>query len=77
MTNDANVSSQYGDLVAEVICQNPVEQADAVDACSDFNYTVNVPPVGTHVKVTGSYVLDLQHGGWAEIHPVTSIEEIP
>ncbi len=76
LINEVNRAFQHGDIVLEPICENPVEQTDAIDACSNFNYTVNVPPVGTHVKVTGSYVLDKQHGGWAEIHPVTRIEII-
>jgi hypothetical protein len=76
MTNQANVDQQYGDMVLEPICQNPVEQADAVDSCQGFSDIINIPPVGTHVLVTGSYVLDLEHDSWAEIHPVTAIGEI-
>ena len=63
-------------MVVEPICQKQVEQADAIEACANFDEYLDIPPVGTHVKVTGSYVLDHQHGGWAEIHPATSIEEI-
>lgn len=37
---------------------------------------LNIPPKGSHVTVTGSHVLDLEHQSWAEIHPVTSIEVI-
>ena len=78
ITNSANVNGQFGDLVLEPICQNPVTQPDAVAACTNFHQNINIPPVGTHVSVTGSYVLDQDHGGWAEIHPVTSIlEEAP
>jgi hypothetical protein len=73
MINSANVSDQFGDLVLEPICQNPVTQPDAVAACANFHQSMNIPGVGTHVTVTGSYVHDLEHGGWAEIHPVSSI----
>lgn len=73
LVNSANVNVQYGDLVLEPICQNPVTQPDAVGACANFHQNINIPPVGAHVTVTGSYVLDQDHGGWAEIHPVTSI----
>jgi hypothetical protein len=76
LINAANVNGQHGDLVLEPICQNPVQQQDAIDSCANFTYHVNVAPVGTHVLVTGSYVLDVDHGGWAEIHPVTSIQII-
>ena len=78
MINSANVNGQFGDLVLEPICQNPVTQPDALAACANFHQNINIPPVGTHVAVTGTYVLDQDHGGWAEIHPVTSIlEEAP
>lgn len=73
LINSVNNDKQHGDLVVEPICQHKVTQADAISACQDFNGHIDIPPVGTHVKITGSYVLDLQHGGWAEIHPVTSI----
>jgi hypothetical protein len=77
LINSANVNGQFGDLVLEPICVNPVTQPDAISACHDFHQNINIPPIGTHVQVTGPYVLDKQHGGWAEIHPVTSISEIP
>ena len=73
LLNDANVAGQFGNLVVEPICQGPVTQPDAVAACENFHQDISVPHVGTHVTVTGSYVLDSQHG-WMEIHPVTSIE---
>lgn len=77
MINSANIGGQFGDLVVEPICENPVTQPDAAAACANFHQNINIPPVGTHVTVTGSYVLDQGHGGWAEIHPVTSIIEAP
>jgi len=77
MINTANVNGQFGDLVLEPICENPVTQPDAIRACANFHQNINIPPVGTHVTVAGSYVHDLEHGGWAEIHPVTAISNIP
>jgi hypothetical protein len=77
MINSANMNGQFGDLVLEPICQNPVTQPDAIAACVNFHQNINIPPVGTHVTVTGSSVRDLDHGGWSEIHPVTSILEAP
>jgi hypothetical protein len=73
----ANVNGQNGNLVLEPICQKKVTQKDAISACKNFSYELKIPKIGTHVKVTGSYVLDLQHGKWAEIHPVSSIEASP
>jgi hypothetical protein len=73
LINSANIKGQYGDLVLEPICQKPVKQPDAIAACANFHQSISIPPVGTHVNVTGSYVLDKEHGRWAEIHPVTSI----
>ena len=76
LVNSANVKSQHGYLVLEPVCQNNVEQQDAKSACFGFVGKVQVPRIGSHVIVTGSYVLDLQHDSWAEIHPVTSIVKI-
>ena len=41
-------------------------------ACKGYVNNVELPKVGDHVKVTGSYVID-SHNGWAEIHPITEI----
>ena len=72
LLNERNHSAQHGTLVAEVICQNRVVQADAVDACERLDKRWMIPSIGTRVRVTGPYVLDLEHG-WTEIHPVNSI----
>lgn len=76
MINDANVRGQHGDLVLEIICENTVKQQDAVEPCQGLNEFVRIPVVGQHVEVTGTYVLDMEHGGWAEIHPVSTISQI-
>src|ERR1051325_1490884 len=77
MINSANIQNQFGDLVVEPICVNKVTQADAISACQNFRQNISIPPIGSHVKIIGSYVLDKEHGSWAEIHPVTSITTIP
>jgi hypothetical protein len=77
LINLANIKDQFGDLVLEPICQHTVIQPNAFFACNDFHQNTNIPPTGTHVKVTGSYVLDTWHGKWAEIHPVSSITSLP
>lgn len=73
VVNSVNVAQQHGDLVIEPVCIGTVTQADAVSACQGFKSKVTIPPVGTRVSVTGQYVTDTQHGGWSELHPVTSI----
>ena len=73
MVNQANVDQQKGSMVLETICQNPSQLQDAVQSCQGLTSTVNIPPVGTHIVATGSYVLDLEHDKLAEIHPVSSI----
>ena len=64
--------AEHGDLVVEPVCELAVTQADAVSACAGYHNPIVVPPVGTHVTVTGAYVLDVDHG-WMEIHPLMSI----
>ncbi len=71
--NNGNVTGQHGKLVVEPVCQNPVTQADAAASCSAYQQNVFIPQVGDHVRITGAFVLDQDHG-WQEIHPVTSIE---
>jgi len=69
LINSANIKNQFGDLVVEPICVNKVTQTDAISACQNFRQNISIPPTGRHVNITGSYVLDKEHGNWAEIHP--------
>ena len=71
-----NMSNEGGNLVFEIVCEFPVKQADAITACQAYNNLVELPPVGSHVRITGSYVQDTNHARWMEIHPVTSITVI-
>lgn len=76
MLNSANMTSEYGDLVCEPICQaSPITQSDAVQPCSGLHGSVFLPNAGEYVAVTGSYVTDNDHG-WNELHPVTTIKLI-
>src|SRR5262245_8098330 len=70
-----NTLFQHGDLVTEAICQHRVIQPDATSACAGFHDNIQIPPVGTHVEVTGVYVLDQPHG-WTELHPISIIQRI-
>ena len=73
LINEENVKHQNGAMLTELICQNPPLSPSAETACENFEYHIDIPPRGTHVRVTGTYVLDKNHHSWAEIHPVTSI----
>ncbi|MEO5569741.1 MAG: hypothetical protein ABIT08_02305 [Bacteroidia bacterium] len=70
-----NYKKKNDDLVLELVCANHIKDKKAKKACKGFKNNIQVPPVGTHVKVTGSYVID-SHNGWAEIHPVTKMEVV-
>src|SRR5260370_14231501 len=67
-----NISQQAGDLILEPVCENPITQADAVAACQGYHNPLVLPPLGSHVTVTGPFVLDTDHG-WNEIHPFEPI----
>ncbi len=75
MLNDKNYSGQDACLVVELICAKKVTQPDAIEPCSGYYNNVVEPHVGDNITVTGSYVLDKQHG-WNEIHPVSSLSII-
>jgi hypothetical protein len=72
LLNSGNYADQHGDLVVEIICVGTVSQADAESACSGHTNQVTVPSDGERVRITGTYVLDADHG-WMEIHPVTRL----
>lgn len=72
-TNSVNAAKQGGDLVLEPVCVGPVIQPDAVGACAGYHNPLTIPPPGTHVVVTGPWVLDAPHG-WLEIHPLERVE---
>lgn len=73
LLNAINKSKQGGNLVIEPVCSGVVTQADAVQVCHGFRQSFPALKVGAHVKVTGTYVVDSEHG-WREIHPVSSVE---
>jgi uncharacterized protein YraI len=77
LLNAGNMSAENGNMVFEIVCKFPVTQADAKSACpASFHNAVKIPPVGSHVKIIGTYVQDTEHAKWMEIHPVTSITVI-
>ena len=74
LLTDRNIKKKQGDLVIEAVCINNISRKRAIGACKGYINHVELPKVGDHVKVTGSYVID-SHNGWAEIHPITEIEK--
>ena len=72
-TNSVNDAEQRGDLVLEPVCVGPVIQPDAQGACAGYHNPLVVPAPGSHVVVTGAWVLDAPHG-WLEIHPLEKVE---
>ena len=69
-----NYSKKEGNLVIEAVCINHITRKAALGVCNGYVNHVNLPKVGDHVRVTGSYVVD-SHNGWAEIHPITKVEK--
>ncbi len=68
-----NIKKKNGYLVIEAVCMNNITNPKVGGACNGYVNHVQLPKVGEHVKVTGSYVID-SHNGWAEIHPISKIE---
>jgi hypothetical protein len=77
LLNAGNISDEGGNLVFEVVCKFPVTQPDAKAACQGFTNQVNLPAIGSHVRIVGSLIQDTFHAQWMEIHPVTNITVIP
>ena len=75
----ANNSPTFkGAIHVEVVCQGHNNSKDPikVNQCKNPKYDgpkFRLPPVGTRVEVTGRYLLDVNEGGHAEIHPVYKI----
>jgi len=67
--------AEHGDLVVEPVCVTAPTQADAVSSCVGYRNPIVIPPVGSHVSMTGAYVLDLDHG-WTEIHPLQEVHVV-
>jgi hypothetical protein len=68
----ANQGEELGDLVVEPVCVRTVTQLDAEAMCSSDPDPLRppYPVVGERVWMEGRYVFDLDHGGWAELHPL-------
>jgi len=77
LINDGNRSDEDGNLVFEIVCHYTVTQPDAVTPCQGFQDHTTIPPIGSHVAITGTLVREKNHKKWMEIHPVSSIKVVP
>jgi hypothetical protein len=73
LANKRNRKKKGGDLVLEIVCANPTKMKKVKSACVGYTNPIAIPAVGTHVRATGTYVLD-SHNGWTEIHPVSKLQ---
>jgi hypothetical protein len=73
LLNKRNIKKKNGDLVVEIVCANRTTLRKPKAACAGYTNRIPLPAVGSHVKVTGSYVIDT-HNGWAEIHPASQVQ---
>lgn len=86
LLTSTNFADQHGWLVVEIV---PADEPGCTPgqpprpAHGTYNYGIctgadeSPPSVGSHVFVTGPYVLDEDHGGWAEVHPAWAIASSP
>ena len=70
-----NKKKKDGDLVIEAVCVNKATLKKVGSTCDGYSNPIQLPNVGDHVRVTGSYVND-SHNGWMEIHPISKVEKL-
>ena len=75
LINDKNITEQQGCMVVEIIYAHEPVQPGTIANYRGYTNHIEIPKVGQHIMIQGSYVKDLHHG-WMEIHPVTSITVI-
>lgn len=63
---------EQGDLGVEAVCTvSPVDPIVMALCASDHDpYAQPMPSVGQHVWMEGRYILDMNHGSHAELHPL-------
>jgi hypothetical protein len=72
--NAGNMSDEEGNLVFEIVHMFKTTQKDAIASGVGYANKIKLPPVGSHVRITGAWVKDDNHAHWNEIHPVSGIE---
>lgn len=63
-------------IIGEVVCLKTDKiEKEAKKSCAGYVNKIEVPQLGSHVKMFGFYVLD-KGVGWMEIHPVSGIVKL-
>ncbi len=65
-----NAETHGANWVLEIVPACATPPADSTAAAKCPANPEPVPRMGQHITATGPYVLDLQHGGHAELHPL-------
>lgn len=69
-----NYDKQQGYLVIEDTCHSKPKDVLAKLICHNYTSTLPNPELGKRYEITGNYVIDDWHGGWAEIHGVSELK---
>ena len=76
LLNQKNIQARGGNLIVEPQCFWGMWRRNSTGRCKNRGYPLQIPKVGTRVRVTGSFVFDRDHG-WNEIHPIFHLDPIP
>ena len=76
MLTQQNHLKQQGYLVIEDTCHD--RPSDLLIYLTCFNYVSKLPSpiLNKRYEITGNYVIDDWHGGWAEIHGVAELKRL-
>lgn len=74
MLTKQNYQKQQGYLVIEDTCHSRPKDILAKLICHNYISALANPELGKRYEITGNYVIDDWHGGWAEIHGVSELK---
>lgn len=76
--DQAQQTTKCNQIIVEIICHGPIDSTKypkTASTCGNYHSSeILTPKYGQHLRVSGSYVLDHDHGDWPEIHPVFKTE---
>ena len=76
LVNEKNIQARGGNLIMEPQCRWAMWRRGSTGSCSNRGFRLEIPKVGTRVRVTGTFVFDRDHG-WNELHPVFKLDILP